>query len=70
MRAVRLANPKSITISDAAFDEDQLGRISAGGLADFLILDRDIMDPRNCSDAAILDTVVEMAYLGAERIVG
>ena len=36
----------------------------------FLILDRDIMDPRNCSDAAILDTVVEMAYLGAERIVG
>ena len=52
----------------AAFDESQLGRIAPGGLADFLLLDRDIMDPYTCPDDDILDARAEQVYLGGERV--
>lgn len=54
----------------AAFDESQLGRIAPGGLADFLVLDRDIMDPESCPDDEILDAKAEQVYLGGVQIVG
>lgn len=52
----------------ASFDEDQLGRISVGGLADFLIIDRDILDPTDCATDEILDTQVLSTFLGGEQV--
>jgi predicted amidohydrolase YtcJ len=52
----------------ASFEEDQLGRIAVGGLADFLILDRDVLDPTNCSDDQILQTEVLGTFLGGELV--
>eukprot|EP01050_Picozoa_sp_SAG11_P017803 SAG11_NODE_2608_length_3175_cov_1.390442_3_plen_266_part_00 len=52
----------------ASFDEDQLGRIAVGGLADWLIIDRDILDSSGVGEAAILDTEVLGTYVGGELV--
>ena len=52
----------------AAFDESQLGRIVPGALADFLVLDRDIVDPYTCPDDDILDARAEQVYLGGQIV--
>lgn len=49
----------------SAFQEDQLGSLEPGKLADFVILSQNIMEVR---PSAILDTEVVATYLGGETI--
>ena len=49
----------------SAFQEDQLGSLEPGKLADFVILSHNIMEVR---PPAILDTEVIATYLGGEKI--
>jgi predicted amidohydrolase YtcJ len=49
----------------SAFQEDELGSLEPGKLADFVILSRDIMEVR---PEAILDTEVVATYLGGAQI--
>jgi hypothetical protein len=52
----------------AGFQEDRLGRLSPGYLADFVVLDRDPLhiDPQMLSEVRVLRTVVA----GRERFTG
>ena len=52
----------------ASFDEGNLGTISVGSLADFVVLDRDIMDEVSVPDSAIIDTVVIQTYLAGQAV--
>jgi len=58
---------KSITIwpAYASFMESSVGSLQAGKLADFVILDRDIM---RVPDSEILGTHVVATYLGGKPI--
>ena len=58
---------KSMTLwpAYAAFQEADLGSLSPGKLADFVVLDRDIM---TVGEASILDTQVIATYLGGRAV--
>ena len=58
---------KSMTLwpAYAAFQEDRLGSLTPGKLADFVVLDRDIM---RVAPEEILDTRVIATYLGGEPV--
>ena len=47
------------------FQEKEKGSLEAGKLADFIILDRDIL---TCPVAQIKDITVDETYLGGKRI--
>ena len=49
----------------AAFQEKELGSLTPGKLADFVILDRDIM---TVPDADILGTAVLATYIGGRAV--
>ncbi len=51
----------------AAFMEDETGSISAGKLADFIVLDRDVM---TVPDREILEASVTATFLGGEQVYG
>ena len=51
----------------AAFMEDLVGSLTAGKLADFVLLDRDIM---TIDESQVLDTEVVATYLGGEKVYG
>ncbi|HEX7115608.1 MAG TPA: amidohydrolase family protein [Steroidobacter sp.] len=55
----------TITNAYVGFQDDRLGRLVAGNLADFVVLDSDLlsMDPQKITDARVLRTVVD----GKER---
>lgn len=50
----------------AAFDEDRLGSLEIGKQADFVFIDRNIMDPDAVSEEEILDTSVLATVVGGE----
>ena len=52
----------------ASYDESQLGRIAVGAYADFLIIDRDVTNPADCSDDEIINTQVLATWLGGELV--
>jgi predicted amidohydrolase YtcJ len=58
---------KSMTIwpAYAAFQEATMGSLSAGKLADFVVLDRDIM---TVPDRDILGTAVIATYIGGQAV--
>ena len=58
----------TIDAAYAAFEEDIKGSITPGKWADFVVLDRDIMDSSAVPDAAILDTQVLMTVVGGEVV--
>ncbi|VAX39681.1 Exoenzymes regulatory protein AepA precursor, partial [hydrothermal vent metagenome] len=49
----------TIDAAYAAFWEERVGTLEAGKLADFIVLDRDIMtcDPREIADTKVLQTI-------------
>ena len=49
----------------AAFEEKLKGSLEPGKLADFIILDKDLL---HCSDAEILGTKVQATYSGGKRV--
>jgi predicted amidohydrolase YtcJ len=49
----------------AAFEEDVKGSLEAGKLADFIVIDRDVM---TCEPAAIRDTRVLQTIIGGEVV--
>jgi len=55
------------TINNAflTFEEAHKGSLETGKLADFIVLDRDIL---NCPEIEVKDITVEATYLGGERI--
>ncbi|MEM8582920.1 MAG: amidohydrolase [Bacteroidota bacterium] len=61
----RLEALHSYTLANAfgAFEEDIKGTLESGKLADFIVLDRNLV---SCTDEAILDTQVVMTVIGGE----
>lgn len=55
----------TIWAAKAAFEEKQKGSLEKGKVADFIILDTDLM---NCPNAAILKTKVIATYVNGERL--
>ena len=58
---------KSFTIwaAYAAFEEDQKGTLELGKLADFIVIDRDVM---TCEPSEILNTRVLSTVIGGEWV--
>ena len=57
------------TINNAwlTFEEKEKGSLETGKLADFIIIDRDIL---NCPTDDVKNTVVEQTWLGGEQVFG
>ncbi len=55
----------TIWAAKAAFEEKQKGSLEKGKVADFIILDTDLM---NCPNDAILKTKVLATYINGERV--
>ncbi len=68
-RMTRAEALKSFTIwaAYAAFEEDEKGTLEAGKLADFIVIDRDIM---TCEAGAIPGTKVLQTVIGGETVYG